>query len=183
MPIKKIPAGTRIYLTKKRPRELYIQPDKVLVNDNLYVAYDVRIDGVTVITKGTRITGNWITESIPIMAAQLQINRIYLNRSGQDITGDSDVIEATSDFNNREVANAPHLYKTGEFKPIPSISRRIVNANCHIRVLRDNRLNTIYLEIFTKEIPVTLTSDFIPFPCLAHGVDKVSLIEACHIDE
>ena len=170
MPIKKIPAGTRIFLTKKKPHELYIQPDKVLVNDNLYVAYDVRMDGETVIPKGTRVTGNWVTESVPTVAAQLQVNRIYLNRSGQDISADSDVIVATNDFNNEEVDNACHIYKINDYKSTANINRRIVNANFRIRVLRDRRLNTLYLEIFTKEIPITLTSDFIPFPCLTHGL-------------
>ena len=170
MPIKKLPAGTRIYLTKKRPHELYIQPDKVLVNDSLYAAYDVRMNGHTVIPKGTRVVGNWITESRPVMAAQLQINTIYLCRSGQEIRGDSDVIEALSGFNDNEIDNAPHLTKIGEYRPRPGTIRRIVNVNCSIRVLRDKWLNTVYLEIFTREIPVTLTEEFVPFPSLPNDV-------------
>lgn len=166
MPIKKLPAGTRIYLTKKNQHELYIQPDKVLVNDNLYVAYDVRVNGVTVIPKGTRILGNWITESNPNLAAQLQINTIYLCRSGQEIRGDSDVIEATADFNNEETDNAPIVTKIAEYRPYQGMTRRIINATCSAKILRDKYLNTIYLQIDTREIPVTLTEEFIPFPTL-----------------
>ena len=86
----KLSAGTRIYLTKKKHHTLYIQPDKTLVNDNLYVAYDVRVNGETVIPKGTRVVGDWVTESIPSIAAQLQIKKIYLQGSGQDINADSE---------------------------------------------------------------------------------------------
>lgn len=166
MVIKKLSAGTRIYLTKKKPQELYIQPDKTLVNDNLYVAYDVRVDGITVIPRGTRVVGNWVTESCPSIAAQLQLKKIFLHGDGQDIAADSDVIEATDFYNNNEVGNASHIYKVNHYKSTSNIVRRVANFNCQIKVLNDNNLDTIYLGITTKEIPVTLTSDFIPFPCL-----------------
>lgn len=166
MVIKKLPAGTRIYLTKKKPHELYIQPDKTLVNDSLYVAYDVRINGETVIPRGTRVVGNWITESNPSIAAQLQVKKIYLHGGGQDIEADSDVIEATNFYNNNEVGNASHIYKVNQYRSTSNIVRRLANFNCQVKVLKDNNLNTIYLEIITKEIPVTLLTDFIPFPCL-----------------
>lgn len=167
MVIKKLDSGTRIYLTKRRPHELYIQPDKTLENDSLYVAYDVRTDGQTVIPRGTRVTGNWVTESNPAIAAQLQVTRIYLQGSGQEIKADSDVIEATSDYNNREVENASHLYKFNQYRSTANIVRRAVKVNCRLKVLKDNRVDSLYLAILTKEIPVTLTTDFIPFPCLA----------------
>ncbi|XWV24633.1 hypothetical protein QJ856_gp1151 [Tupanvirus deep ocean] len=166
MVIKKIPAGTRIYLTKKNNHTLYIQPDKTLVNDNLYVAYDVRIDGETIIPKGTRVQGDWVTESTPTIAAQLQITKIFLQSSGQPITADSDVVEAISEYNNNEVNNASYLYKTMQYRATSNITRRIVNFYCKIKTLLDDRRDTIYLEIYTKEIPVTLTSDFVPYPCL-----------------
>lgn len=167
MVIKKLSAGTRIYLKKKIPHALYIQPDQVLKNDNLYVAYDVRSNGTTIIPKGTRVIGNWITESKPTIAAQLQITRIYLCGSGQQISADSDVIEATSDYNKKEVNNACHLYKQNQYLATSNITRRIVNSQCKISTLLDNDLDTLYLEISTNEIPVTLTSDFIAFPCLS----------------
>lgn len=164
MVIKKIPAGTRIYLTKRQSHTLYIQPDKILTNDNLYVAYDVRIGGVTIIPKGTRVVGDWITESIPAIAAQLQLTRIFLQGSGQEISADSDVIEAVADYNINEVNNANFLYKINQYKSTSNIVRRIANVHCQIKTLPDNNRNLLYLEIFTGEIPVVLTQDFITFP-------------------
>ena len=164
--IKKIPIGTRIFLTKKRKDPLYIRPDTTLQNDNLYVAYDVRIDGVTVIPKGTRVIGDWITESDPTIAAQLQIKRIFLDRSGQDLSADSDVIEATTLYNGEEIDNANNLTRVSHYRSTANVMRRIVNVNCCVTTLFDTKLNAIYLEIFTKEIPVTLLHDFIPYPVI-----------------
>jgi len=164
MVIKKIPAGTRIYLTNKNKQTLYIQPDKTLADVSLYVAYDVKVDGETVIPKGTRVVGDWVTESDPTLAAQLQLKRIYLQGSGQDISADSNVIEAISPYNSQEVCNAPYLYKQKQYVAQNNLTRRIVNANCMVKTLRDDNWNIVYLEIPTKEIPVTLTKDFIPFP-------------------
>lgn len=187
MVIKKIPAGTRIYLTKKNHFTLYIQPNKTLVNDNLYVAYDVKVDGIVVIPRGTRVIGDWVTESSPEFAAQLQLSRIYLRgvprdaqlfsegqtsdcntsySEGQAIMADSDVINAISEYNNRDVNYATHLYKQNQYKATSNITRRIAKFQCHVKTLFDNNLNSVYLEIMTKEIPVTLLEDFIPYPCL-----------------
>ncbi len=162
----KIPAGTRIYLTKKKPHALYIQPDKTLVNDNLYVAYDVRIGCHTIIPKGTRVLGDWVTESRPSIAAQLQIKKIFLQGAGQDISADSDVIEAITEYNNKEVNNAGYLYKTNQYGSVSGITRRVAKFHCKIKTLLDNNRDTIYLEIFTKEIPVEFTMDFVPYPYL-----------------
>lgn len=164
MVIKKLPAGTRIYLKKKRPYPLYIQPDKTLINDNLYVAYDVRFNGSTVIPKGSRVVGDWVTESHPIIAAQLQVHRIYIYGYKHHIAADSDVIEATSDYNCREVNNASYLYQRYQYRASSNIKRRIADLHCRIKTLLDHHLNTIYLEIFTKEIPITLLEDFILEP-------------------
>lgn len=164
--IKKIPAGTCIYLTRKKNFTLNIQPDKTLVNDNLYVAYDVKVDGITVIPKGTRIQGDWVAESRPTLAAQLQINRIFLDRMGQEIIGDSDVIQDTTVFNRHEVSNLPYIYKIRRYRSSSNLPRRITVLNNRIKTLPDNNLNSVYLSIDTKEIPVYLNMDFIPFPNL-----------------
>lgn len=167
MIIKIIPTGTRIYLTKKKPFKLYIKPDKTLLDDNLYVAYDVKLDGCVAIPKGTRVTGNWITESSPSIAAQLQLTRIFLDGYGQQICADSDVIEAISDYNGSEVCHVNSLYKQNQYRSPANVVRRIVDLGCSVKTLLDNNLDTIYLEIFTKEIPVTLTKDFTAFPNVA----------------
>jgi hypothetical protein len=164
MMIRKIPAGTRIYLMKKKKLPLNIQPDKTLANDSLYIAYDVRVDGQTVIPKGTRVVGDWVTESTPTIAAQLQVKTIYLRGSGQPFYADSDVIEATTMYNNREIQNTPYLYKQWQGIATSNLTRRIVDYPCKVKTLLDDNLNSIYLDISTKEIPVTLTVDFLPFP-------------------
>lgn len=154
----KIPSGTRIYLRKKNKETIYIKPGNHLLDDSLYVAYDVKIDGITIIPKDTRVTGDWITESHPVYIAQLQLSKIYLYGGGQTIEADSNVIEAVSGFNDDEVLNARHLRGPRIRNPA---NKRAIKYQCSIKTLKDNYLNTPYLEIFTAEIPVMLTKDFI----------------------
>lgn len=161
--IKKLYAGTRIYLKKDKPYPLYIQPDKSLMNDSLYVAYDVKINGETMIPRGTRVLGDWVTETYPEFGAQLQIHWIFLDEYGQSIHADSKIIQDLSDYNNEEVDNANYLYKHLQYKAPSNIVRRIVNARSKTRTLMDNKTNSIYFKIQTQEIPVILAEDFIPF--------------------
>lgn len=158
MPFR-IPTGTKIYLTKKNPIKLYIQPDTTILNDCLYVAYDLRINGITIIPKGTCVIGDWITESSPTIAAQLQLNTIYINGLEQPISADSDVYENLSAFNTDEINNSLYLYKIMDFRSPANIIRRIVKTTCQIQILYDNALNKYYIEIPTDEIPLTITSD------------------------
>lgn len=159
MPFK-IPSGTKIYLTKKNPIKLYIQPDTTILNDCLYFAYDLRINGITIIPKGTCVIGDWVTESNPTIAAQLQLNTIFINGLEQPISADSNVYENLSAFNVDEINNALYLYKIMDFHSPANIIRRIVKT-CQIQILYDNNLNKYYIEIPTIEIPLTITSDTI----------------------
>ncbi|AKI80323.1 hypothetical protein QJ850_gp376 [Acanthamoeba polyphaga mimivirus] len=163
----RIPAGTRLYLTKKKYNKFYIQPDKTLVNDNLFVAYDVKIGGVIAIPQGTRVLGNWVAESSPSIAVQLQLTKIFLYGSGQNISADSDLVETLVDYNSDEIDCAPYLYKIHHFKSPAGIYRRIVNTKCRSKILTDNNRNSIYLEVNTKEISVVLNEDIIPMPDLS----------------
>jgi hypothetical protein len=158
----KIPAGTRMYLTKKYKPVFNIQPDTTFINDSLYVLYDVRVNGQTIIPRGTRVLGDWVTESTPTIAAQFQAKKIFLCCPEQSINADSDVLEATTLYNGFEVQNALNLYRTLEYRSTANIIRRIVNVQCKMKILLDDRLNSIYLEIPTDEIPVTFTTDFLP---------------------
>ena len=160
-----LPIGTRIYLTKKPPYELYLKPDVNILNDSLYLLYDVRISGTTVIPKGTRITGDWITETNPSIAAQLQLNKIYLHGSGQSISGYSAMYETITEYNVNEVNNSNYLYGISSYTSTANIPRRIVKIPCDTRILADNNLNSVYIDIFTKEIPVTLDTVFDYCPC------------------
>lgn len=163
-----IPAGTRIYLTKNEDPTyaLYIKPDTTLFNDNLYIAHDIKIGTVTAVRKGTRVSGNWITESVPVIAAQLQIDRIYFNPVGQDFFADSDPIQTITIINPNEIGNANAVFKHGDYRSTANIVRRIVTVRCKTYPLPDDlsdfdiALGT-YLNISTREIPATVISDLI----------------------
>ena len=144
---------------------MYIQPNRVLINDSLYVAYDVKVYGDVVIPRGTRVLGNWVTESKPSIAAQLQLTKIFLDAQGEPISADSDVFECLDDYNNDEVENANYLYQQNKYLSTANIVRRIVKFNCKVKTLSDNDRDTLYIEILTKEIPVTLTRDFMSNVC------------------
>lgn len=165
MVVIKLPAGTRFYLTKKRSPTICIQPDKSILNDNLYVAYDVKIGDNVIIPRGTRVIGDWITESSPSISAQLQLSRIYLQGSGQSISADSDVIESVNQYNHDEVDSNQYLFRTNLYKANSGITRRIVKYGYNIGALTDNNRDTIYIEINTIEIPMTLIEDFTPQLC------------------
>jgi hypothetical protein len=163
-----IPAGTRIYLTKRRnpTYSLFIRPDTTFFNDNLFVAYDVKIGTTTAIRKGTRVSGHWITESVPVVAAQLQVNKIYFHGTGQDFFADSDPIQTVTVVNPAEVGNANAFFKDADYRSVANITRRIVTVRCRTYPLPDD-LNDFdmalgtYLNINLREIPVTVVSDLV----------------------
>jgi len=160
-----IPAGTRMYITSSRPHNIYIQPDTTLIDEVMHVRYDVRIDGQTVIPRGAIIIGDWVTESIPSIAAQFQSKQIQYANIVKDIRADSEVIEAITEYNHGEVNNASHLRKTLDYISVANIRRRVINFQCKVRILTDYILNSVYLEIFTKELPIVLLEDFnVPMP-------------------
>ena len=161
-----IPAGTRIYLTRFPPYRFNIQPDKTILNDSLYVLYDVRVNGLTIIPRGTRVLGDWVTESDPTIAAQLQITKIFLcGRVGQDICADSDLIGTITEYNAAEVNDADYLSNQLTYISTSNKIRRIIRRPCKVSVLLDYNPDTVYIQIFTKEIPVILIDDFTPCIC------------------
>lgn len=158
MPITNLNAGTWIYLKKKSGHEIYIQPGNIVYNDNLYVAYDVKCRGHVVIPKDTRVIGNWITQCDPI-EAQLQVTRMYLHGSGQEFCADSDVIQATDIIND----DSCYIREVHDYKSPSGITRKLTNST-------SEGDETLFISIFTKEIPVMLIQDFIPYPCLKQTV-------------
>ena len=165
MSIRTIPAGTRIYLTKKHAPVLSVQPGKLLLNDSLYVLYDVRINGIIVIPRGTRVTGDWVTEITPQIAVQLQITRVHLSGVGQPLIADSEVSTCLSGYSRAEVCNTPFLYNTSRHRGRSNLKRRIAKIHNRTRTLADSKPDTIYLDIDTTEIPVTLIEDFVYEEC------------------
>lgn len=162
--IKKIPVGTVVYLHKKTNVMFSIQPDKVLQNDSWYVAYDVIVDRQTVIPKGTRVIGDWISETDPIPAAQLQIHRIFLPNGSQRFLADSDVVESTTGYNLAEVKYANYMYRLPDFHSKSNIVRRVVAIDADKKILADNNIDTVFLEVNCAELPVRVIEEFIAFP-------------------
>lgn len=163
-----VPAGKIIYLKKKNNDTLCIRPGKILLNDNLYVAYDVKINGIVVIPKNSRVQGDWITEHTPSIAAQFQMSKIYMphtysskiSTTGKEISGESRVIEYTDIYNNDDVRNADYFFLKKSIITSGNVTHRIIELGCKIKTLPDNMLDSVYLEINTKEIPVILSKDF-----------------------
>ncbi len=163
-----VPAGTRVYLTKNEDPTfaLYIKPDITFANDNLFVAHDVKIGTITAIPKGTRVSGDWITESTPVLAAQLQTHTIFFTRKGIEFKADSDPIQTVTVLNPEEVGDANVVVKQADYRSVANITRRIVTVRCQTFPLPDDispadiPIGT-YLNINTQEIPVTLIADLI----------------------
>lgn len=157
-----VPAQTKIYLTREPPHEIFLKPDTTLANDSLYVLYDIRLpDGTPIIPRGTRAIGDWVTESSPTISAQLQLTKICLNGESITISADSDVFESLIEYNNTEVNNSNVVQQVLFYQSTANIERRIVKFPCQIRVLLDERLNTEYIQIFAKEVSVTLLADLV----------------------
>lgn len=164
-----VPTGTRIYLSKNTCNQSYaiwIKPDNTLLNDDLFVSYDVKVGAVTAIRKGTRVRGNWVTESLPIVAAQFQAQKIYPDVNGLDFFADSTPIQKVTLVNPVEVGGATVVFKEGEFRSPSNVPKRIVQVRNKTIILEDNLSNVdiaaaTYLDIRTQEIPVTLTSPLI----------------------
>lgn len=157
-----IPAGTRIYLTRVVPHKMYIRPNKTLVDDVLYVAYDVRLGGQTLIPRGTKVVGDWVTESDPEIAAQLQLTKILLNPQGPyvPISAASDIIPYSRAFNLNELEGADYFFLLNDKKIINSTNSLIAQISYKKVSLLNSKPNTIYLEIDTRELEVILTDDF-----------------------
>lgn len=163
MIIKKIPAGTNIYVSKQNISLIHIQPGQKILSDSLYVKYDVKVDGYTVIPKGTRIEVNWISEIKPQVAVQIQTTKIFLQGSGQEIVAHSEVMSDTTELDSIELENSPYILEYDcKFK----CNNSLMKFNCSKKRLQRNRHNSLYLTINAKEIKIILVQDYIPFPIL-----------------
>lgn len=162
--IKKLDRGTRIYLTKYTSEYLYIRPNSVINDESLYVMYDVKDNDIVVIPRGTRIVGDWIAETRPHIAAQFQARRIYLENGLQDIHADSIPITDLVLYSDSEIMNNNFLKKKLHYISKSNVERRIIKMGHQSKILSDENLDTIYIEIFPHEIILTLLKDFIAYP-------------------
>jgi len=156
-----IPSETKIYLRRDQPYTLYLKPDVNLQNQQLIVKYDYRLNGVTLIPRGSKVICEWLSESEPFVSAHLSLNSICLNGALIDISAVSGDYQNVSYFNDAEVSNAPFLYNIMTEKSVSNKTRRIVEVNCRTKILYDRDVNTPYIEIPTNEIVVTLDDDLV----------------------
>lgn len=156
-----IPSGTKIYIKKSNSYPFFIKPDTIIQGEGYTVKYDVRINGVTVIYKGTTVIGNWTSLSSPEPLAILNVSSICILGKNYPIEATSNEYTSTSNFNGNEVMNAPYFYQIVGEKSTSNIYRRVVEIGCKKIILADNNLDTTYIEISTNEIILTLVTDVI----------------------
>ena len=68
-----IPGDTRIFLTRYATQELHLRP-MLQWPDILYVLYDVLVEGIVIIPRGSKVYGTWISDNDPRIAAQFQLS-------------------------------------------------------------------------------------------------------------
>lgn len=155
---------TQIYLTKINPgHELSIKLDTNLLDDTLHTLYDVKVGTNIVIPRGSKVKGNWISETVPVIAVQLQLTSICIDGGWVPIMADSEIFRSTTLYNINEVHNANNIRRLLTFKSTANIIRRVVDVRCQTKVLPDTLLlhdGELYVSIFTDEIQVTLLKDF-----------------------
>lgn len=150
-------AGTRIYLTNPK-KLLSILPGESLARDSMYVLYDVRSSGKTIIPKGTRVLGDWVTDTAP--NAQYQAKEIFLLRSSQPFAADSVVIDTTTFYDSNELDGRSIVYQYNRVSNQSTIPRRTITYDNITKPLEDVVANVQYLIIDRTELSMTLTSDF-----------------------
>lgn len=160
MGIKSVQAGSQIYVRRNNAEALYIQPGKEIIDDNLYVLYDVKVNGIIIIPRGTRIVGDWITTKNGII---FSAKKIFIEGIYQDLEAESYIYDNVVNFDSAEVRNAPYLELQKIYKSLANISRRFVVSRCKNKILFDNFAQTPYIEIPNKEISIIILEDFISF--------------------
>ena len=124
--------------------------------DILYVLYDVLVEGIVIIPRGSKVYGTWISDNDPRIAAQFQADKIEIMGSMYDIQMDTDVYDQYSYFNNREV-NDSDIIQTRKY---PGTNRRFAIFGNVKKSLLDNCKDTLYIKIDTKEIPARINNVF-----------------------
>lgn len=86
-----LPKGMRIYVKKRDKTHMFLQPNRILPDDVMHTAYDVRYGGQTVIPRDVRIVGDWISDSE--CQVQFQAKAVYLCGLNYPIQADSLIIQ------------------------------------------------------------------------------------------
>lgn len=155
------PIGTELYLKRDLSYTLYLKPDVTLKAQPFIVKYDCRINGITVVPRGTQVVGEWISLSVPSTKAYLKLTLICDSGSYRPISAVSGEYTNVALFNSIEVNNVSHLYNIMTEKSSANKIRRIVEISCQTKILVDRNVDSPYIEIPTNEIVVTLDADLV----------------------
>lgn len=154
-----IVSGSRIFVTSENNYYLEMKPNNTLCDYAIYLKYDYKIDGRTILPKGTRLDGYWISESVPEPSIQFQASKLYLYDECYDIEADSEVYDKIVMFDNREVENAIFFYKTGTYRSSSNLIRTESIIDCKKKLLYTQNQNSLYLEVPLSEVSLILKCD------------------------
>lgn len=155
-----VPKGTPLYVSRHNSYPIYLLPDSVYPRDTLYLAIDLRHQGVLVLPKGTPFTGHWLAEQRPEYSAQLQITTAMIYGREYDFPADSEVFLDRCYLNGSEVEMAPFMEEKLQVRK-GALKRRIVRYRNRDHVLMDNYLDTTYLRVDTEQIQMRLIRDIV----------------------
>lgn len=146
-------AGTNIYLRKLRGSTFTVKPDTDILDDDFLVAYDVRINGETVIPRGTKMMGNWINTTTPTVTIELQITKVHYDNMWLPFHAASDVIYAIAKPNNVE----SHLNKV---LAACSNMSELYDPLCKVTIELIEDRDELVMNVSMNEIRVVMSEDF-----------------------
>lgn len=153
-----LPASTIIFLTRNPANELLIKPDTMFVGDTLVVAYDVKVDCMVVIPKGTRVSVTWTTktvnEELGLYTVSVQTDSIFINGREYEMdasSGDA-LFNSTIRLSGIDVGFKSYFYKNR------NINQRFITVNNLVRPVAVGG-ESVYIRVPTNEIAVRLNSD------------------------
>lgn len=154
-----VPVGTRIYLTKRTNFNFVMPLDTAIIDDVFFVAYDIKINGIVIIPRGTRVWGDWVSEIDGDVNVQLQLSKIYLGGIPRAICADSEVISAAIAVPPIEPVS-PSIAALLNKQAVTNLYRVPVGY-CQCVVTYDPIAAVLWLNVRFRELPVTIIVDFI----------------------
>jgi hypothetical protein len=158
MGIKSLNTGRRGYLTRPGGHDLYIKVGSHVDGEVLHVAYDIRVEGVTILPKGAIVIGDWITNEEDPTQAMFMTNEVFVEGQFQEFIADSDIYNEIHRFNADRLSDPSHFYLTSTH----GANHRIINK-CRHMTIRSNREGDPYIRIPAQEIPFTIVDSFVTF--------------------
>jgi hypothetical protein len=169
MGIKSLDTGRRGYLTRKNGRDLYVKIGSNVEDEILSVAYDIRVEGVTILPQGALVIGDWVSNQDDPSQIRFMTKEIFLEGQYQEFIADSDIFDQVIRFDTDKLANKNHFYSRSSTigRRQDSTSNqgrnfRIVNKCRHMSIRQSNS-GAEYVRIPAQEIPFTVVESFVCF--------------------